>query len=197
MKIRKFGRAFALPAAGAVLLLTGCFSLSVNPLHDGLSTVYEPQLVGLWGAPDDPQGESWEFQAGPDRSYRLLVRAGDNLRLDPATDAAFTAHLVRLEDHLFLDLFPEEPEQGSDFYKSHIVPAHSIWRVKLEGHTLTLWPMDAGKLMDSLQDGSLAVDHVERDGVLVFTAPTVEMQSLVATYRDSLFTDGETLQRLQ
>jgi hypothetical protein len=181
----------------AVLGLTGCFSLSVNPLYDRDTLTYEPGLIGLWGAPGDPDSETWEFRPAGNRAYRLIIREGNTLRLDPERDAAFTAHLLRLEDQLYLDLFPDEPPVGSDFFKSHIVPAHSLWKVRLEGHALTLSLFGSSFLDDALASGEVKIGHIKRDGVLVFTAETADLQQLVARYSDRIFEDSETMQRLQ
>ena len=183
--------------SAGVFLWSGCLSLSVNPLYDPESLVFEPDLVGLWGDPESPESETWEFQRAGERSYRLVIREANNLLIDPRRDGVFEARLVRLEDQLFLDLFPEEPEGVSEFFKSHIVPAHSIWKVNLEGHVLSLGVFDNSFVENSIQDGTIAVEHVKRDGVLVLTASTKDIQNLVSEHGNRIFEDSESLKRLQ
>ncbi len=191
------GPALAAGLLAGALFLSGCYSLSVNPFYDESSLVFEPGLVGVWGDPAGAEDGTWEFRPAGDLVYRLIIREGDNLRIDPKQDAAFEARLVRLDGGLFLDLFPEEPAGTNDFFNSHIVPAHSFWQVKLEGHVLTLGLFDGGVVEQAIQDGTLTIDHVKRDGVLVFTAPTAALQEMVTRYRDQLFEEGETMQRVQ
>ena len=57
--------------AGA-LLLTGCVTLSVNPLYDEATLIYEPGLIGVWGDPEGGDGDTWEFQPAGENTYRLL-----------------------------------------------------------------------------------------------------------------------------
>ena len=107
------------------------------------------------------------------------------------------APLVDLDGLLFLDLFPEEPELGNDFYKSHIVPAHSFWLVMLEGHVMTIHATDSSKVFRGIEDGLIEIDHVMRDETAFLTAPTADLQRYVVEHRDAIFADGDTLVRLR
>jgi hypothetical protein len=180
-----------------IALFSGCLSLSVNPLYDDDTIVFLPGLVGVWGDPDGADSETWEFQRSGERGYRMIVRSTDTLRIDKQRDGVFEAQVVRLGDAHFLDLYPEEPEGESDFYKSHIVPAHSFWRLELDGNLLNLDIFETKIIEKAMEDGTLEIDHVEQDGILVFTAPTPAMQELVMRYRDQVFVDRETVQRIQ
>jgi hypothetical protein len=179
------------------LLLSGCVTLSVNPLYEPQDVVELPDLVGLWGDPEDPEGETWQFMANSDGSYRLVIREEDSLRIQPERDGLFTVHVVKLGDEYFLDFFPEEPELGSEFYKCHIVPAHSFWRMELAGHVLTLYALETSDLEKALANGTIAVDHIKRDDVMVLTASVTALQDLVQKHSAQLFHDGESLGRIQ
>lgn len=179
------------------LLLCSCFTLSINGLYDAESLARDDGLVGVWGDPEDPDGETWEFRALDGDSYRLVVRGQDTLRIDAERDGIFEAHLVRLGDRLFLDLYPEEPVTGNDFYKSHVVPAHSLWSYQRQGNVVLLGILENSYLEKAIESGEVVIDHVEHEGVLVLTAPTAGLQALVAAHADGLFPETETLQRLQ
>lgn len=179
------------------LLLCSCFTLSINGLYDEQTLARDDGIAGVWGDPADPDGETWEFRPLDADSYRLIVRNQDTLRVDAERDGLFEAHLVRLGDRLFLDLYPEEPETGNDFYKSHVVPAHSLWSYERQGNVLLLGILDNSYLEKAIESGAVAIGHVEHEGVLVLTAPTADLQALVAAHADGLFPETETLQRLQ
>ena len=61
MKTMKTFVAVTLIAATA-LLLGGCWTLSINPLYTEADLVYDPGLEGIWGDPEDPENETWEFK---------------------------------------------------------------------------------------------------------------------------------------
>lgn len=181
----------------APLLLCSCFTLSINGLYDARTIARDDGLAGVWGAPDDPDGETWEFRVLDEDSYRLIVRGQDTLLVDGERDGLFEAHLVRLGDRLYLDLYPEEPQTGNDFYKSHVVPAHSLWSYERQGNVVLLGILDNGYLEKAIESGEVRIDHVEHEGVLVLTAPTADLQALVSAHAGGLFPETETLQRLQ
>jgi hypothetical protein len=180
-----------------LLSLSGCITLSVQPLYTDADIVVEPLLAGLWGDPDGENPETWQFTSNQDNTYRLIVRDQDTLRVDPARDGIFIATLVRLNDRLYLDIYPEEPEVGSEFYRSHVIPGHSFWSVKLEGHVLSLRTLDYDILSQGLETGRYDVDFYEQKGLFMLTADTAKLQALVVEYGEELFTDVESMTRVR
>ena len=142
-------------------------------------------------------GETWQFLTGDDDAYQLVIRKSDKLRIDPDMDGVFIAHLFRLGDQLYLDLFPEEPAAGSEFYFSHVLPAHSIWQVELSGNALMLKALETDKLQDEIAAGRLKLDFVERDNLQVLTDNRTKLRAMLMDYGSALFDDGEALQRIQ
>ena len=88
-----------------VLGLTGCFVLSVHPLYFEKDLVFESGLLGTWGEKTHEKdlSELWIFEKTGDKSYRLTIRDEED------GEGMFEAHLLKLGDHLFMDLYPEEP----------------------------------------------------------------------------------------
>jgi hypothetical protein len=80
---------------------------------------------------------------------------------------------------MFLDLYPEEPETGSEFYNMHVIPAHSFIRVSLEGHVLRLGFFDLDWLKSNIEENRVTIKHERRDDTIVLTASTEELQRFV------------------
>ena len=110
-----------------------------------------PDVWNLVRARFGTPGESLELRVVTQE--RELVFLGHEPRIDPEVDGVFQAYLFRLADETYLDFFPEEPERASDFFKSHIVPAHSVWRVEWsEGRLgLSILDIDERKRSQELQ----------------------------------------------
>lgn len=189
--------AWIAPILFLTLLGAGCFTLSVEPLHSADTLVQDPGLWGVWGAPDDPQGETWQFSDLGGGAMRLVVRQEASPSIRPEQDGLLEAHLLQLGGNRYLDLFPEEPETANEIFLAHVVPAHSLWKIEREGDVLTLYALDNGALEQAIEDGRIVIGHIERDGMLVLTAPTAELQDLVARFDDLLFPEGESIQRIQ
>jgi hypothetical protein len=184
-------------ALGAMLTLGGCFTLSVNPLYTPEQVAQDPGLLGVWGNPEDPDSETWQFLAGGNEAMRLVIRQEDTLRIKPERDGLLTAHLVRLDGAMYLDLYPEEPDDVNEIFLAHVIPAHSFWKLDREGDTLTLYALDSDALEKAFENGRIAIDHVKQDDLLVLTAPVTDLQDLIVEDHEWLFTDAETLQRIQ
>ena len=166
-----------------VLGLTGCFVLSVHPLYFEKDLVFESGLLGTWGEKTHEKdlSELWIFEKTGDKSYRLTIRDEED------GEGMFEAHLLKLGDHLFMDLYPEEPETGSEFYNMHVIPAHSFMRVSLEGHVLRLGFFDLEWLEKNIEESKVSIKHERRDDTIVLTASTKELQQFVLKHFEEAF----------
>jgi hypothetical protein len=166
-----------------VLGMTGCFVLSVHPLYFEKDLVFESGLVGTWGEKEHEKdlSELWIFKKSEDKSYRLIIREKEE------GEGMFEAHLLKLGDHLFLDLYPEEPETGSEFYNMHVIPAHSFIRISLEGHVLRLAFFDLDWLKKNIEENKVSIKHERRDDTIVLTASTEELQEFVLKHVKEAF----------
>ena len=180
-----------------LLLLAGCFTLSVHPFYEPEDVVFEPGLLGVWGDPEDSHSETWQFVAAGTNAYQLVIREEDSLRIKPEMDGVFEAHLFRLDGQLYLDLLPEEPKIGSDFYIGHVLPAHSIWRVDLAGDEFVMRILETRRLEDAIEAGELSLGFVERDNVQVLTATSAELRAMLLSHGAGFFGEGEFLKRIQ
>ena len=166
-----------------VLGLTGCFVLSIHPLYFEKDLVFESGLVGTWGEKEHKKdlAELWIFKKSGDKSYRLIVREKDE------GEGIFEAHLLKLGEYLFLDLYPEEPETGLEFYNMHVIPAHSFLRVSLEGHVLRLALFDLDWLKKNIEQNKVTIKHERRDDMIVLIASTKELQEFVLKHVEEAF----------
>jgi hypothetical protein len=181
----KYGKIITFFSVLLIILLSliGCFVLSVHPLYFEENLIFEPDLIGTWGEDEDTKdlSELWIFKKSGDRSYRLIMREEEN------GEGVFEARLLKLGKHMFLDLFPEEPETGHEFYNMHIIPAHSFIRVSLEGHVLRLGFFDHDWLKKNLEQNKIKIKHERRDDSIVVTASTKELQNFVLEHIEEAF----------
>jgi len=179
-----------LPLAALAWLLGGCLTVSLQPLYTEDDLVFEPSLVGRFGDPDDDRDEQWMFEEAGENAYTVTILA------EGKPEATFEGRLLRLRDHLFLDLFPKPVEGASDLLESHLVPAHSFWRVEVNEETLRLGIMKREWLEQELREGRLNLPHENRQDALVLTASTAELQNLVLSHLEECFEWSEPQLRL-
>src|SRR5437879_5803659 len=128
--------------ATGFLFLTGCVP-SLHPLFTEHDLVFDHRLVGAWSQGDSK--DTWTFQKSGPTEYRL-VTTDRPFAMDAKTGGKrsdrFGAHLCRLGTYLFLDLYPQEPQiTTTDFYKAHLVAAHSFVKVSIDEDSLHLAPL--------------------------------------------------------
>lgn len=183
-------------------LLGGCVPvMSLNPLYTKDNVVYDEKLLGTWV--DDPNGPemTWQFESidKPKNAYGLIFTGEDGAK------GSFVAHLVKLGDDLFLDIFPsevpwdlEDPNESKWPYNSlFLIPTHTFVKVDSVKPALKMRLMLETDLKKLLEEDPDAIAHVTVEDRPVLTASTKELQAFVLKYADSdkLFTDEIVLER--
>jgi hypothetical protein len=183
------------------LILTGCLP-SLHPLYTDEDVIFEEKLVGKWA---EEGGNIWEFRQGDGKTYRMRVFDGKEGRLK--------AHLVKLQDMLFLDIFPEDEtlEELQDFYKVHLLPVHTFMKVEQLEPMLVLRMMKSEKVAEMLESDPNLLKHetIEHpSSSIVLTASTKELQQFMIehgneegmfknamelTRRDPLYTEEDVI----
>jgi hypothetical protein len=185
--VHRFTPIAALLAAGA---LCGCIP-SVHPLYTAQDILFEPGLVGEW-TPENSE-ETWTFSAREGETSYTLVYVDGN-----GKEGRFETHLFRVGEHLYLDLYPEEPDlQQNDYYKMHLLRVHTFMRVEQVQPFLRLALPDIQWLKKLLDEDPAAVRHEKvGDGVLL-TAPTSGLQAFLAKHGQApgAFREGSKMAR--
>ena len=167
-------------AAG--ILMSGCLTLATHPFYNDDDVVYVPEVDGVWSNLED--GGRWTFVPDDDSlSYVVFTSEEDK------PDGEFEGHLFRLDGVLYMDLFPAEPSQVSDFQLAHMLPTHSVWRVTIEKGTLTLDYIDNDAFKKAVRDKRFDIEHMYQDDFVVLTADTPKLQSFLKQQMASLISD--------
>lgn len=171
--------------ACCAVLFTGCSVPGVYPLYTPADRVFEPELLGTWQTFDE--AKDWD-------AFRTLTFArlgaedgvpAYRLGVAETPDAApefFEAHLVRLGNHLFLDIVPADIDLKSEFAGYHLMRLHTYYLYEREGRALRLTPLSPAWVQEQAEAGSLGVDYVrdaDNDDRVVLTANTPDLQVFV------------------
>jgi hypothetical protein len=189
MKTRKL-----LPFLLAVALV-GCVP-SLHPLFTDGETVFEEKLLGVWKQGDN---ETWEFKReGPNSNNYELLYTNDGEK------GPFVAKLGKINDMMFLDLYPDEVEiQANDFYKAHLLPAHTFLKIEQIQPTLKMRAMDPEKFGKMLTNDPNLLKHEIIEGThndrVVITSSTQELQRFMKEHAndEGLFDKPAELNRFE
>ena len=185
-------------------ILGGCVPvMSLHPLYTEEALVFEEGLLGTWV--DDPNSPEaiWEFRRPEEaeKEYKLIVTDEEGKK------GSFSAHLVKLGDRLFLDVYPDEspcadmedPNKTEFAYNSFfLVPAHTFIKIDSIGPELKMRLTDDENMETLLkQDPNAVKFELLKEVHIVLTASTKELQAFVLKYADDerLFGDAIVLSR--
>ena len=211
--MRRSLRAAAVVAAAIVT--PGCF-VALHPLVTRDSQVFERAIVGTWAEKDSTSPDVWAFALDDEKNpTRYVVTITEPHRPDLAQSAtvplsaSFTGRLGRIDGQLVLDITPEVdsalgPLRDHGTLAMNLVATHTVFRVRLDGDTLGLQPVDSAWLDAAIASKKIVVahehvggaknphepgqtdSHARRDtgdsGDVLITAPTSELQSLVRRF---------------
>jgi len=192
-----------LPFCLLVALLGGCIPvMSLHSLYTEEDVVFENKLRGTWV--EDPNDKTiWQFsdanQPEYGKAYQLIFTDNEGKK------GSFVAHLVKLENRLFLDVYPSEPpwdEKNPNktkwFYNTlFLIPVHTFIKVNGIEPQLKLQITDDDELKELLKEDSNAVEYTSIEDKLVLTASTKKLQAFVLKYADDsrVFTKEDVLNR--
>ena len=180
MKTKKF--LFYVLAA----LLGGCIPvMSLHPLFTEETLVFEEKLLGTWV---DDSNNIWEFKDPNEQEkiYKLIFVDNEGQK------GSFDARLTKLENKLFLDVYPSEPPWDEEdpskvewsFNTLFFMPVHTFIKINGIEPELKLQLTDDDELKKLLKENPNAVEHTSTKDKFVLTASTEELQAFVVKYAD-------------
>ncbi len=172
-------RLAAFPLA-VMILTTGCWVRSLHPIYTEKDLVFDEKLVGTWETVDKDDGETATmiFHRSGKTSYRLTYGEKDDT-------AVFDAHLTRIGNHAFLDLYPELPADYKGVDAAHVVRTHGIVRISVGKDEARFSLLNHGWLKGTLEKKKIILAHDIVDGSVVLSASTNELRDFLKDYGSS------------
>jgi hypothetical protein len=159
-------------AAVAALLSSACLVVSLQPVYEPETIAFDPALVGTWLAGEDEMTIS--FARGEWHSYHVTLEQRDDI-------TRLSARLTRVGERLYLDVSPLD---GVDVAPM-LLPVHGIYRVVVDGETLSLADLNYEQLERLSREGTagLPIASDARKNVVI-TASTAELRRWLVTHAD-------------
>lgn len=205
---------------------TGCY-VALHPIVTEDVRVFDPALVGSWEEKGETNPEVWVFKptpAGKPETYIVEItemqsKPFSGERPAPLT-ASFRGRLGRLGDLLVLEIVPDRkkvlgPLEEHGLVATSLLPAHTIFRVRLEKDALTLVAIDPEWMDRAIASKAIQVPHEHLDADpnpheggqpdlhpprsgpegedwVLLTAPTSQLQALVRKHgKSGLFKEDD------
>jgi len=171
---------FSFLLAGLFLvLLSGCIS-SIHPFYTSKDLAFDPLLVGEWF--DKNNSNRWVFESTADSSYTMTYHEnGIILDTSAITISEFEVHLVNLDGHYFLDLYPGENNhiKMSTLLATTVLPVHLFAKLEyIDGEYLVSF-LNGEWLKKSIADKKIDIAYEKTNEQIVLTASTQDLQKMV------------------
>lgn len=178
-----------------ILFLVGCIP-SIHPLYTTDNLAYDPLLVGEWF--DKDNSNRWVFESDGDSAYKLVYFEGGIFGNDSIeTRSDFIAHLVKLDNNYFLDLYPGDNNHIpiSGLLSSTLLPVHTFARLVYNNDEYTISFFSNDWLQQSILNNKIKIAHEKTSDHIVLTAPTKDLQEMVKKNVDNTeaFIEPKTL----
>jgi hypothetical protein len=146
------------------------------PLFAEDDRVSLPAIVGAWASDGD-------------EPFTLTIRAFEgDYALTPTvkgrTDRPIAVRLGRIGGTLYWDATALPGEDHEGLRDQHLLPLHSIARVRVEADRLVVAPLRSDWVKAALADASLDTPHMEIEGDPLLTGSTAELQQLLLEHGD-------------
>jgi len=150
------------------------FVSSVQPNFTELDLTTDGALPGTWSY----EGElTLVFQSREQSQYDVVLEENENGK---RRTSHFEGHLFRLGPDTFLDLYPTQLPDGSEFYQLHFFPSHTVAKIEFFGDEMRLTFLSAPWLSREIKDGAISLPHAITNGALLLTATTKEIQEVLS-----------------
>jgi hypothetical protein len=175
--------AAAILACAGLLVLPGCWVYSVNPLYENKflakldpDLTFDQTLVGSWWIAD--KDCPWIVTiAASQQTYDLTMAPSPQCKSEEKT-SKYQGHLVKLDNHVFLDLAP-----GQDEVCDSCLALHQIFLAQIEKNSFALTPINYDWLKKSIEQKTLIIQTLP-DRPEVLTASSKELKDFMRKYAD-------------
>jgi hypothetical protein len=155
-------------ALGLAAFAFGCPVRSLFPLFSEKDLVALPAIVGTW---TNAEGDTVTIQPAAEKNYQAVFHTSKG------ETSQYTGHVGKLGNSWFLDSYPAD--KGIDH---HLIRAHIISRIRVDGDSLRVAPLEGDWLKKMIDAGKLNIPYVEPGGDIILTASTEELQKLCVKF---------------
>lgn len=176
----------------AAVLLIGCVP-SLHELYTEETLIFDEGLLGTWKGED-----VWHFEPDGEDGYLLTIVQDE---AGKPQDGRFTAKLVNMDGRRYMDWFPVDEAicEDNDYLRFNWLPMHTFVKLEATDPNLVVCLMDPEKVRDLLKEKPEMVKHEVRDGRVILTASTAELQEFLrnpAADR-AVWSEAHTLERVK
>jgi hypothetical protein len=177
---------FALLFSLSMFIFSGCVVQSLNPFYVQDAAVKLPELSGSWylvksGSDDSSVDYKTPWALDDDGKFRTFDEKGNSGVLE--------VRFFKVDDIVFMDLCAGDIEESkvNFWWAMHVVPVHTLCRVKADKDQMELVPLDYNWLQDQLKEGKVKLPFLKADSedIFIFSASSSQWMALLKELKDN------------
>jgi hypothetical protein len=176
-------------AAGIMAISFSSCIFSLHPLYTEDTKLFREDILGKWWQKEDGQEWTFERMEQDPKGYRLT-------HVEDGKANQYDAYLIRLGDHLFLDLKPVMPQKAEEELGNlaFFLPTHNFFKIDITGkEQMTVRFFDGEHLDELFEQRRIRIKHEKVEESYVLTASSEELQKFFLKYAedDKAFSEYE------
>ena len=140
-----------------LLVLNGCWILSVYPFYCKDNIVKLPEIYGEWKILKDSFGDMKEKNSNAWNFGNDYIKTFDNENIQ----ATIAVVYFSIDQKYFIDCISDEHDGLNKYWKVMIFPAHTILKVELKGDSLRLIPLDFDKTIEIMENNRTELEYLK------------------------------------
>ncbi|PWV45841.1 hypothetical protein [Chitinophaga sp. S165] len=184
----------------AAFAFQGCIT-SLHPLYTSKDLTFDTRLLGTWHP--DGSGDTWKIENLMEKQlsrYKDPKERKDQENIksqfinrntylltcsEKGKEAEFLLNLVRLDNELYIDLYPGPLKEKNELLEDHYLPVHSYAKIKIGSNGFELSFFNGEQIYKLLSENRIKIQHEDFDYYKVITASTADLQKFVTKYADN------------
>lgn len=166
-------------AMAALLFVAGCLPpASINGIYTEETIMPAPDLVGVWGDPEESE-EAFQFDisAVDDSSYLATATNGQGIEF------TLEVYATDLNGETYVDFYPDEyTPEIEEFFLSHLLPMHTFYKMEVHNDTMYLWALDGDWVQEMLERDPESFAYLDVDNRIIFTGSSDEVRRFITIY---------------
>ncbi|MCL3780154.1 hypothetical protein EMN47_07090 [Prolixibacteraceae bacterium JC049] len=141
--------------------------------------VFKDNHISMGDSKKDDAKPEWTFKMKKDSTgYKVTV--GNVKGLEEWTDYKVTP--FKLGKHQMLDFMLDDVKSNYLLGAFHLMPVHSVAKYHFSGDTLVINWFNQEYMSKLFKESKVRIDHLKRDGNILLTAKTEDLQKFVLRY---------------
>ncbi len=184
----------------AVFAFQGCIT-SLHPLYTSKDLTFDARLLGTWRS--EGSEDTWKIESlmekelapykdpkerrGQESIKSQFINKNTYLltNREKGKEAEFLLNLVRLDNELYIDLYPGPLKEKNEMLEDHYLPVHSYAKIKINSNGFELSYFNGEQIHKLLSENKIKIQHESFNYYKVITASTLELQKFVTKYADN------------